>query len=204
MRFISTSSIRLSALAALLAVVVPSVAQAQAALSKVAIANPVRVFNQIQKTKDLRSTMEARTNALEQQRLAKANEIRDMQAKRDLLNKSAPEYAALNRDIVEKTVNLQAWMQITKLDLERAQKEQILQLFEEITKAIAKVAEQKGIEIVLAEQKPEIPADLEAVNVEQLRGLLGQRNVLYTKALADISDAVIVQMDADYKSGGAK
>lgn len=191
-------------LALMLLIGVPSSAQAQAAIAKVAIANPVKIFSQIQKTADLRKQMESKTTALDQQRLLKANEIRDMQARRDLLNKNAPDYAALNKEIIEKTVNLQAWMQITKLDIERTQKEQILQLFEEITTTVAKVAEQKGIEIVFAEQKPDVPTDLEPVTVEQLRLLLAQRNVLYTKAVADISEAVILQMDADYKAGVGK
>lgn len=179
-------------------------AQAQSTLSKVAVANPVRIFSQIQKTLDLRKQMEAKTVALDTQQKAKANEVRDLQAKRDLLNKASPEYAAMQKEIIEKTVNLQAWMQINKLEIERTQKEQILAIFSEITTAIAKVAEQKGIELVFAEQKPEIPADLEPVTVEQLRVMVVQRNVLYTKAVADISEAVILQMDADYKAGVSK
>lgn len=183
------------------ALILAPVAHAQSVVSKVAIANPVKIFGQLQKTLDLRKQMEGRTTALDQQRQAKANEIRDLQSKRDLLNKNAPDYQTLQKEIIEKTVNLQAWMQINKLEIERTQKEQILHIFDEITAAIGKVAEQKGIEIVVAEMKPEIPVDLEPVTVEQLRILLGQRNVLYSKAIADISEAVITQMDADYKAG---
>lgn len=183
------------------ALVMAPVASGQSVVSRVAIANPVKIFGQLQKTLDLRKQMETRTGALDQQRIAKSNEIRDLQSKRDLLNKNAPDYQTLQKEIIEKTVNLQAWMQINKLEIERTQKEQILHIFDEITAAIGKVAEQKGIEIVVAEMKPEIPVDLEPVTVEQLRILLGQRNVLYSKAIADISEAVITQMDADYKAG---
>lgn len=180
----------------------PSEVRAQSALTKVAVANPVRVFNQIQKTIDLRKQMEAQTAALDNQRIAKQNEIRDLQARRELLNKNAPDYQALQKEIMEKTVGFQTWVQITKMELERSQKLQIQSLFEDITSAIAKVAEAKGIEIVMAEQKPEIPPDLDQVTVEQLRVLLGQRNILYSKSVADITEAVILQMDADYKSSG--
>ena len=42
----------------------------------------------------------------------------------------------------------------------------------------------------------------ERLNVEQLRQLLNQRNVLYEDPKVDISSAVITNLDSKYKAGG--
>lgn len=176
-------------------------AQAQTVVNKIAIVDAVRVFNQIQKTKDLRKQMETEGNALETERVARQTEIRDLQQRRDLLNPDAPEYARLNKDIVDKTITFKAWVEVQQLELGRRQKMKIKEIYDNIMESVQKVAEAKGIDIVFAQQNPELPDNLEQVNVDQLRILLGQRNVLFAKQTADISEAVITQMDQDYKSG---
>ena len=178
--------------------------RAQAAPSKVATANPIRIFTQIQKTKDLQSAMQTKTNALLAQRTAKANELKDLEAKRDLLNADSPERAALTEEIIEKTINLQAWMTIRKNVIEKEQKDKTVALYREILAAVRKIATQRGIQIVLAELASEFPADIDQATPQQVETRLAQRNILFTSAESDLTDAVITQMDADYKSGAAK
>lgn len=180
---------------------IPSTAQVQAPASRVAIANPGKIFSQLLKTRDIQTQMQARLNALEQQRQGKATEIRDLESQRDLLVVNSPARAAMQNDIFEKSAALQAWMAARKREIELEQKAKTLATFDEVVGTIAKVAELRGIEIVLSEQKPQIPEDMEQVSVQQLHLMLMQRNVLYARALSDISDAVVTQMDAEYKAG---
>jgi len=74
-------------------------------------------------------------------------------------------------------------------------------LFDKITNSTAEVATQRGIDLVIAEQRPEFPDSLDQLNVDQLRVLINQRNVLFNSAAADISNEIIAAMDAKYKTG---
>jgi len=48
----------------------------------------------------------------------------------------------------------------------------------------------------------ELPENLGMINVEQLRQLLNQRNVLFETEKVDISSAVIANLDSKYKASG--
>jgi Skp family chaperone for outer membrane proteins len=175
---------------------------AQASVAKVAIANPVKIFNDIQETKDLRTKMESDGKVLEDQRQQRALKLRDLQQERDNLKSDSPAYAAKNQELLEKTIEFRSWFELTQLNIQRQQKMQIKALYDKITNTIAQVANQRGIELVLAEQRPELPeGDIDKVDINQLRAILGQRNVLFNSALVDISDAVVTAMDANYKAG---
>jgi Skp family chaperone for outer membrane proteins len=73
-------------------------------------------------------------------------------------------------------------------------------LFDKIQTAVAKIAEQKGLDLVLAEAHPQLPDDLDQINVDQLRAVINSRNILYSNSKVDISDEVIALLDAEYKA----
>lgn len=171
---------------------------------KVAVANVVKIFNDIQRTKDLRSTADAEAKALENERINRAAKINDIKQRRDTLNPSAPDYNKLNQELVEKSIELRSWIEIQKLEMDRKQKQQIKDLFDLITAAIAKVATQNLIDIVVSDQKPELPENLDTVNVDQVRLALIQRSLLFAADPVDITSAVIATMDSEYKGGSPK
>jgi len=72
-------------------------------------------------------------------------------------------------------------------------------LFEKIQSATSEVAKSKGITLVLAEQRPEVPENLDQVTVDQLRILITQRNVLFAGDGIDISNDIIALLDSRYK-----
>jgi hypothetical protein len=55
--------------------------------------------------------------------------------------------------------------------------------------------------MVISEQKPEIPENLDSINVEQLRAILNGRNILYHTPRVDISNDVIALLDSRYRAG---
>jgi Skp family chaperone for outer membrane proteins len=209
MRFARMNGTRMVSTALLVAVAITGMtiifdrpaAQAQTGVSKVAIANPVAIFSQLQQTKDLIAQMASDGKTLEANRIKRQGDITDLRQRRDTLKPDSPQWAQLNQDLLSKTIEFQNWFQFTQASIQQQQKLQIKMLYDKITITIAKVAVQRGVELVLAEQRPELPADLDQVNIDQLRGLLGQRNVLYNAESVDISNQVIAAMDADYKAG---
>ncbi|MGH7175777.1 MAG: OmpH family outer membrane protein, partial [Tepidisphaeraceae bacterium] len=117
------------------------------------------------------------------------------------LKPDAAQYAQRNNELLQASIDLQVWQQINQAEVQREQKMQMLNIFNKITNAVAEVATQKGIDLVIAEQRPEFPENTEQINVDQLRLLINQRNVLFNAPQVDLSNDVIAAMDAKYKSG---
>ena len=68
-------------------------------------------------------------------------------------------------------------------------------LYDKIEAAIAEVAQKNGIDLVISDNRQEI-GNVEEITSEDLRRALGIRNVLYAGKTADISENVILLLDA--------
>ena len=172
-----------------------------ASATKIAIANPARIFNEIQETKDLKQLIETKTKNLEQDRFAREQKLKDLKALRDQLKPDAPQYADRDRELRQAAIEYDTWMKMNQAEMQFEQKRQMLLIFNKITTAVQEVATAKGIDVVIAEQKPEFPPNLDQINADQLRVLINSQNVLFNSPQVDISTDVITSMDAKYKSG---
>ncbi|MGH7215231.1 MAG: OmpH family outer membrane protein, partial [Tepidisphaeraceae bacterium] len=117
------------------------------------------------------------------------------------LKPDSPQYGDRNKELLQAAVDLKVWGELMQQDLQRSQKQQMKSLFEKIEEAITEVAQQKGVDLVIAEQRPELPESIDQISVDQLRMLINQRNVLYATPKADISNEVIALLDSKYKAG---
>jgi Skp family chaperone for outer membrane proteins len=168
---------------------------------KIATVNAAKVFNEIQETKDLKAKMESDQKTLTQQDQEKKVKLNDLKNARDALKPDAPQYNDANKALMQAAVDYEVWQRIQGADIQRMQKQQMLAIFNKITQTVTEVATQKGLDLVIAEQKPEVPDNLDQINVDQVRLLINQRNVLYSTPNVDISNDVIAAMDAKYKAG---
>lgn len=175
--------------------------RAQTTAGKIAICNPAKIFNEIQETQDLKAKLESEVKMLDGQRTERQLKIKDAQAARDQLKSDAPGWAERNQELLRLAIEFDVWQKAMQADLESQQKRQMKGLFDKITLAVAQVAQQKGIELVIAEQRPELPENMDQIQVNDLRARLTARNVLYNNPQVDISNEVIAAMDAAYKSG---
>ncbi len=179
-------------------------ADAEDGAARVATANPSRILSAMKKTIDKNASEQQERVALDAESKQKVAEIKDMEKARDeskAFPKGSKEYREATNKILEKTIQLQAWGELKKAELARRHKEEIKALFDEITAAIAQVAQDKKIDLVIADTSAEIPADLDSVTPEQLHGLIRQKNILYANPKGvDISDEVIIRLDAAYKA----
>jgi outer membrane protein len=176
-------------------------AQAQTTTGRVAIVNAARVFNEIQETKDLRARLETERASLENEEKERRQRIRDLQSARDQLRPESPQYEERNRELQQALVDFEVWGRIMQNSLQRQQKLQMKNLFDKITVATEEVAKAKQIDLVIAEVHPELPENLDQINVDQLRALINSRNVIFNAPQVDISSDIIAAMDARYRAG---
>lgn len=173
-----------------------------AANVRVAMANPSRIFQEMQETKDLQENLRSEGVRLTAEEKEKRAELQKLQNQRNQLKPDTPQWDELNTDLMDAALEFRLWGEQTKAKAGRMQKRQLKHLFEQIEQAIAEVAERDGYDLVIADQRPELPENLDEINFDQLRALINTRNVLYASAKADLSDQVIALLDARYKGRG--
>lgn len=192
-------SVPLFALLAL-SFIAPS-ASAQNAVPKVATVNAAKVFSEVQEVKDLRAKMENQNKVISQQKLEKQQKLNDLKNARDALKPDAPAFGDKNRELMQEAISYQVWEKMVTADTDREQKQQMLSIFNRITATVAEIATSKQIDIVLAEQRPDMPENIDQINLDQMRALIISRNVLFTGGSVDITNDIIAAMDAKYKAG---
>jgi len=191
-------------LLAVIALAAPArVAQAQENL-KIAIVNTARIFSEMQETKDLKQKIENDRKTLDATDHQKQEDLAARKQARDLLKVDSPEFQARNQEYLKAAIEYRAWKELTQMEIDRSQKAQIKALFDKIESAVNELAAQRGLDLVLAEQHPEIPPALDSITVDQLRAMIAGRNILFASQKADLSADVIALLDAKYKNQGQK
>jgi len=198
MKLIRTSP-ALIALALLCCVALP--ARSAFAQAKIAIVNAGKVFDSLQETKDLREKMQGEGKAINDEDLSRKTKLKDMQAARDALKQDTAAYDEKNKELMTAAIEYETWQRITTANAQRSRKQQMIQLFSKIKTAVTEVATSKGLDLVLAEQRPQLPENTEQLNPDQLAAILNGQNIFFSNPNIDITNDVINAMDAKYKSG---
>src|SRR5262249_35786213 len=163
----------------------------QTEATKVAVCNPARVFGEMQETKDLKSKIENQQKQLKGEIDSRQQKVKDLQPQRDLLKPDSPQFVEADKTSMKEAIECATWSKITQAQLQGEQKQQMKALFDKIVQATDEVAKAKGIDLVFADQRPDLPENLAAINVDQLRAILNGRNILsINEKRVDISQDV--------------
>jgi Skp family chaperone for outer membrane proteins len=180
------------------------VAQTQPAI-RIAVVNPAKVFAQIDEKKALQDQNEAEQRRIEAQSREKANAIQALAKARGEMKPGTPQFEDTTNELLSKTADYKVWAETERLKAEFNQKKQTKILFDKIQAAVTEVAARDGIDLVLTDSSEPFPDDLEKIDIRALRAIMLQRNVLHVsqKQGLDITDAVILVLNAKYKQSGA-
>src|SRR5262245_27634749 len=94
-------------------------AAAQNTPTRVAIANPARIFNEIQETKDLQAKFNNDLSALNVQKKEKELKLNDTKSARDAVKPDSTTWAERNEELMRLAVEYEVWQRVTQADLER-------------------------------------------------------------------------------------
>lgn len=173
-----------------------------AASVRIAVANPSRIFSSMKETIDLGESLEAELGRLGAEEKEREEALRKLQSQRNQLKPETPQWEKANNDLMDGAGEFKLWREQNKARLDRTQKRQLRQLFLRIEQACREIAQRDGYDLVVADQRPALPDDLDQVNAAELRARINSRNVLYAAPKVDISDAVIALLDSKYKAKG--
>ena len=194
--------------AALLAAPAPAAAQAAATGGvRIAVVNPAKVFTVMDEKKALQATNDEEQKRIEAAGREKVNAIQAIKKARDeQFRPGSPQYEDATNDLLAKTAEYKVWAETERLKAEFNQKRQTKVLFDKIQQAIQEVAQRDGIDLVVADSSERLPDDLEKIDVNALRQMILSKQVLFVsqKQGLDITDAVVLQLNAKYKQGGGR
>lgn len=183
---------------ALLLAVIGLSAPAMAQL-KVGVVNPSRILREMKETKDVELSLQAERDALQAQANEKTQKIAKLEQDRNQVKPDAPQWAELNRQIVNLRSELEGWSKNAQEDLGRKMRDQSLKLYNKIREAINETAKADNLDLVLSEQSEMPEQDLARIPPMQLLGaLFTNKQVIYRKDSLDITDKVIAKLDSAY------
>jgi outer membrane protein len=189
-------------IAALLGLIALTSSAAMAAEpTKIAVANTAKIFSEMQELKDLKTKMESERKLLEGVDRETREKINALKSARDALKSDTPQYQDKNAELLKAAIEYETWGKLNQANFQREQKLQMKMLFKRIEDAVTEVAKQKGFDLVLTDQRPDLPDDIENISVDQLRSLINARSVLFASEKVDISNDVLAALDSKYRAG---
>jgi Skp family chaperone for outer membrane proteins len=194
---------RMLVCAGLAAVLVAPAVRAQDAPVRVGVCNPAKVFQALDERKAIEDRMTEERNKVKSDATKRKLEVDDLKTARDQLKPESPAYQEKTNQMMEKAIQFEVWARVKEAEMGRAEKEQIRGLYEKIRDACREIAAEQKLDLVLAERKPEIPANMEQLNPKQLGDLLMANDVLYMNEKADVTQEVILRLNKKYSTGSA-
>ena len=119
-----------------------------------------------------------------------SQEVEGEQARLKTYKTGTSEYLELYKGLVEKQAKFQALQEYYRQASTVREKQWTEQIYKEVLEATVKVAEQKGLALVLERTEPEFP-----IPAERFFLALGTHKVLYSKGCVDITSDVLALLD---------
>jgi Skp family chaperone for outer membrane proteins len=183
-------------IAVVLFAVLPGVRLASAS-PKIAVVNVATVSEKYQKTSDLETQFDALRKRLGQERDAMKDKLdRANRSLQEELKPGTEEFRMRKKEIAVMEAELQWFIDNEGQKVEKGLAESLRSIFDDIQSAVREVAEEQGVEIVLAADK--LPGD-SPESPTQARQMILLQKVLYWKPEVDLTDAVIARLGKNYK-----
>ena len=168
---------------------------------KIAVVNPIKVLNSLAETQDLNKSMESEQATFKADGETRQQKLKDLTAQRDQVKPESPQYVDMTKQLTQARADLQAWAQTKQQDMQRGFRDKAKRMNDKINAAIKQIAQDKKIDLVLADQKPELTdQQMETMQPQQIMGVLFGRNILFNTDGMDLTQEVIAKLDAVYKA----
>jgi len=184
-----------------MAVALVASAAADAAI-KVGVVDLVAVTNGYDRTKDANADIQVEQANFKASAEPKVKALEDMRLKRDGFNKGTKEWQQLDDQLLKARAELNTWMQIERIKIERRHQEVLLDMYRQMTDAVGRMVKKNSLDLVFTKaflEPPQIDVD-KAVGLQDLqKRIVGQR-VLYPTEVTDITQDVLKILNDAYKA----
>jgi Skp family chaperone for outer membrane proteins len=182
----------------------PSAART-AAPTRVALVNLGRVMDGLNEGKDAKARLDALVNDAKKQLDDLNTQIKAIDKDLELMKgkEDSPQYREKLGQKLVKTAQGKAQEQVLQQLINEQEGTTVRGMYVKMTEAIQKVAVRDGWDLVFRDDRdvvpPEKTSDGRPLTGREVRGIIDQRAIMAAGAAIDISQAVIDQMNNDYK-----
>ncbi len=174
------------------------IASGGAAPARVAVVDIPAVSEGYRRTSDLENKFEQRRKALNAERGALREKVdRTTRSLREEFKPGTKEYQERRKQLAMLEAEFQWLVEAQGREIERQLAKSLRAIFDDIRNAIGEVAEEKGMDVVLAADQ--LPEDAPATTTQARQQIILQK-VLYWRPSVDLTDDVIVRLNADYEA----
>lgn len=175
--------------------------QAQAAKAEktsVAVVNVADLIAKCQKNVEFQEQTQKRRSQLQAEQEEKQKKINLLRGELDIIGDAAAR-AKKENEIIKVMSEFQAWQQIQQQVLLRDQRVFLIELYGDIDKTVASVAQREGYDLVLFDTPS---PDFEQLNAEQLVQAIGNRRIIFRTDRVDLTPVVLQQMNLNHLNRG--
>lgn len=155
--------------------------------TKIAVCDLSTIFNNYKEAKKLNEEFKERTKKIKAETASRQTAIQQIQQTLSGLGKESKEYEKVIKQAQTKVIELQVYQKIQQQSLLRDHMRLTKKLFTNITAAVEKVAQAKGIDMVVQLESREIAAQTS----QELMAQLINRKVLYNSKTINITKDVL-------------
>ena len=189
---------RLSWIAASMLVGLMLLAPAANAQQKVAVVRVGDVVSNMAEGKKAAQAATARDTDAKQEGARKQQELQTLEGSLQQLKRGSQQWMQTRDQLEDKQLANQVWAKKMEITLGRAAKDDVRRMFDHVTEATQQVAQEQHINLVMADNSPDIGPNVDQLTVQQFASVLAQRNVLFADKTVDITQDVLTRVDAIY------
>jgi len=169
-------------------------------LLRVGVVDVGKILRTMKETQKIQDDFHSQRDELNRQGEQRAQEINNLLKQRENVRPGSAQWEDDTHVIDQKKFEGELWKAMAQLKLERDYKKNLSQLYDHVTVAATQVAQEQHLDLVIADQHPEIGPDLDKVTPQQLEQALQSRAVLVANKKADITADVLMRVEANYSS----
>ncbi len=168
--------------------------------SKVAVCRLVEAFKNYHKARDMSEKINRELDSIRQKGQAANEEFGKIADELKGLKPGSAAYESRATKAQRMRLQLDADIKLQKFVIGRKHREGTMKMYAEIRHSVAKIAKQRGFDIVLLGDEGQLAAENESQMLNELRS----RKVLYANPAVDITTDVLRDLNRAYKAGGNK
>jgi Skp family chaperone for outer membrane proteins len=183
---------------------VPAAAGVPGGTPRVAVFNLSRVFTEMKELKAFNAKLDEEKAKFVATRNQKKFEIEQTLKSRNDMRPDHPQYEELNNRLMGLQTEAEVWVKTQAAVNEQRYKRQTKLLYEKVQAAVADVARQQQIDLVIADNNRSLPEgeELEKADLRAIQAAIYQKDIFYASGRLDITSAVLNHLDAKFQAGG--
>lgn len=162
----------------------------------VACLDVIKIFNEYDRQKDLEAEMKVFREEMQDEMERRRGAIDSLQATLDAMSRDDPTYVKRTREMLQLQIDYKNWLDLMQADMAREVGLWTWKIYNEILVVTEELALREGYDMVFYLDQ----LQLVGYDPETVRDQIRSRKLLYASPAADVTQAVLDRLNANYRA----